>query len=160
MNFLRGPIDTRCQAGFWTVTTGLFIMDLSLTDLSPILSAVAPPWYTQIRGLQHISWVFRCQKTTTKWKKLTTWQSWAHSPQIFWHLKIDHHQPIRELCTSGSHILGCPSLTWPLKRFCWNLSRNSGFFWAQVVSSPCWALQQNFLCSKRQSFYIVGPHCA
>ena len=42
----------------------------------------------------------------TKWKKLTTWWPWAHSPQIYWSLSIDnanpcdttllpHHQPIR-----------------------------------------------------------------
>ena len=49
------------------------------------------------------------------------------SPQSFQCLRIDHHQPIRELCTSWSHILGRPSPTLPFKMLCWNSSGNSGF---------------------------------
>ena len=48
-------------------------------------------------------------------KKLTTWSSWGCSPQTFWHLRTDHHQPIRELYTSWSLTLGLPPLIWPLK---------------------------------------------
>ena len=51
---------------------------------------------------------FTDAKTTIKEKKLTTWWSWAHSPQTYGHLSNDnvklcnaalllHHQPIREL---------------------------------------------------------------
>ena len=29
-------------------------------------------------------------KTTTKWKKLNTWWSWAHNPQTFWRLRINN----------------------------------------------------------------------
>ena len=37
-------------------------------------------------------------KTTTKWQKLTTWWSWACSPQTYWRLRIDKvhlwHSPV------------------------------------------------------------------
>ena len=81
----------------------------------------------------HISWLFQRLKTTTKWKKLTTWWPWAHSPQTFWQLRIDANHPAistsnRELCTSWSHILGRPSLTWPSNMPCQNFSGSSGCF--------------------------------
>ena len=77
---------------------------------------------------------------------LTTWWTWACSPQASWSLKIDsvnpwdtaqwpHHQPIRELCTSRSQTLGCPSLTWASRMFCWNPTGSSG-----ILSTSCPAL--------------------
>ena len=68
---------------------------------------------------------------TSKRKMLTAWWQWAHSPQAYCSLRTDnvtpydtallpHHQQIREVCTSWSHSLGLPSLTWPLKMLRWN----------------------------------------
>ena len=53
------------------------------------------------------------------------------APQTYWSLRIyianpcerillPHYQPIRELCTSWSHSLGCSSLIWLLKMLSWN----------------------------------------
>ena len=92
---------------------------LSGTDPSPMSSAVVPLRSTQIIVFDaHFLSCFTDARTTTKWKKLTTWRPWAHSPQTYWSLRTDnvnpcdtallpHHQPIRELCTSWSHTLGC-----------------------------------------------------
>ena len=110
----------------------------------------------------HISWLFQMLKTTTKWKKLTTWWSWAHSPQTFWHLRIDVNHPAiststRELCTSWSHILGCLSFTWPLKMLCQNFSGSSGSF----EHEPSLLAQPWNKCFSGQTpmFWFVGPHC-
>ena len=49
------------------------------TDPSPISSTVAPLWSTQIIVSQAYFLSFSETKTTTKWKKLTAWWSWARS---------------------------------------------------------------------------------
>ena len=92
----------------------------------------------------HFLSCFTDAKTTTKWKKLINWWQWAaHSPQTYWSLRIDvnpcdtallpHHQPIRDLCASWSHALGCPSLT-PLtfKNALLERFRELGSFWAEA----------------------------
>ena len=90
---------------------------------------------------------FTDAKTPNEWKKLTTWWPWTHSPQTYLHLRIDdvdpcdttlfpHHQPVRELCTSWSHTLQPPSLTWHLKCFAethWGLWA----FWALAAWTFC-----------------------
>ena len=79
---------------------------LPRTNPSPISSALAPLRSTQmIVSDAHFLSCFTDAKTTTKWKKLTNWWLWAHSPQTYWSLRIDvnpsdtallpHHQPIR-----------------------------------------------------------------
>ena len=85
----------------------------------------------------HISWaVLQMWKPPTKWKMLTTWWPWAHSPQASWSLRTDnvntcdttlfpHHQPVRELCSSWPHTLRPASLTWLLKMLRWNPSGSS-----------------------------------
>jgi len=68
--------------------------------------AIAPP------HLRHLSWVFQMLETTTKWKELATWWSWAHGPQIYWCLRIDEvSHPVtspwtnQKMCTRHSHTL-------------------------------------------------------
>jgi len=119
---------------------------------------------------EHFLSCFSDNKSTTKWKKLTTWWSWTHSSQTFWSLKIDnstlcdttllpHHQPNRELCTSWSHTLGHPSITLPLKMSCWNPSRSSGVlrtsYWI-----PCLAPYNKYCTYLHHNpvdwFYCVG----
>ena len=64
---------------------------------------------------------FSDTKTTTKWQKLPTWWPWALQPWTYQNLRTHVTPPFlltinqSELCTSRSHVLGCPSLIWPLK---------------------------------------------
>ena len=84
-------------------------------------------------------------KTPTKWKTLSTWWPWAHSSQTYWSLKIDnsnschstllpHYQPVRELWTTCSQILGLPKLTLPLEMLCW---KPLGFLSTSYSETSC-----------------------
>ena len=78
---------------------------------------------------------FSDAKTTIKWKKLTTWRSWALSSQTFGYLRINNvNCPVTSPLTNQRivHKLithpWCPSLTWPLKMLSWTLSKSSEFW--------------------------------
>ena len=104
----------------------------------------------------HISWVVLqmwnphhhpcphpATHTHTHTHKTLTTCLWACSPRAYWSLRIDstllpHHQPIRELCTSWSQTLGCPSFTWPLKMLCWTLSRVQGLGGHKLLFLLAW----------------------
>ena len=91
-------------------------------DLSPISSAKAPVWSTQIIvsyayflsfSFYFFPWVFQMLKTATKWKKLTTWLSWARVPIA------------PELIT----YLGTPPHNLAFKiALCWNILRHTEVF--------------------------------
>ena len=51
--------------------------------------------------------------------------------------RLPHHQPIRELCTSCSHTLGLPSLTWTLTGFPKPIGE-SRCFERQLPWTPAW----------------------
>ena len=104
---------------------------MSLYSLPALAGRLLPGKPTQI-VISHAYFLsFSDAKTTTKWKKLTTWRSWALSPQTFGHLTINNVNCLvtspstRELCMSWSHAWQCPSLTWPLKMLSWSLSKSS-----------------------------------
>ena len=52
-----------------------------------------------------------------------------------------------------------PSLTFPLKMLCNFGLGSSRYFGGTSYSSPCTALQQNFLCSKLNIRGVFWPHC-
>ena len=109
-----------------------------------------------------ISWAISYQgsldaKTTTKWKKLIPRWSWACSPQTYWPLRIDHPQSIRESWLSWAHTLRHPSLSWPLKRLCWNSLRSSGCLGHEPPLSLAQSCNKPFSAS---NFKFVWPHSA
>jgi len=116
--------------------------DSTETDPSPV-SPSSSLRYSENRISCIFPEFFQMLKTT-KWKKLTTWWSWASSPQTSWHLRID---TVNHAATSPStnkrimHELisdpGMPFVTWPLKALCWNPSGSSGVSWAWATWSPC-----------------------
>ena len=83
-------------------------------------------------------------KTTTKWKKLTTWWSWACSPQTLWCLTTDHHQPIRELCIRPSHTLDAPPSPGLYKCFAETLWGVWGFFENEPPVLLSWPYKKTF----------------
>ena len=109
-------------------------------------------------------------KLPTKWKMLTTWWPWAHSPQASWSLRTDnvnpcdttllpHHQWVRELCMSWSHSLR-PHLPHLAFKNVWpNTSGSSGLLGQKPpVSSYGPAINLSLL--QTLTFQFVWPHCA
>ena len=145
-----------------------FLEDLPQTDPAPISSALAPLWSTLVIVSQAYFLSFSdAKKTTTKWKKLTTWL-WAHNPETYWHLRTDndncydttllpHHQPSKELCMNWSHALWHPlpapssPTTWPLKMLSWNHSRSSEFPGHKSPILLAWPCNNLFL-TRRPTF--------
>ena len=123
-------------------------MGLSQDRAFPIGSAVGPLWRTQVIVFDvHFLSCFTDAKPSTKWKKLTTWWPWAHSPQTYWSLRIvnpcdttllPHHHPIRDLCTSWSPP--SPGLE---KCFAENPSGSLGFLSSSGPGLPSWCLEIN-----------------
>lgn len=120
----------------------------------------------------HISWVFQVLKTTTKWKKLTTWWSWVLSSQNCWHLRIDNDLPVTSPSTSqiicgGADDRSCnSSLTLTLKMLCWNFSRSWGLGDMSRLSLSPWPCNKPFtapndsiclasLCVKHAHLHLV-----
>ena len=111
---------------------------------------------------------FSGAKITAKWKKLTAWCSWAHSPQTFWCLRIDDVTlPVTSLSPNQrivhkliAHPVTCPSLTWLLKLLCWNTSRSLGFCGGTSHPFSMCGPAMNLFLPQTAVFRFVWPHCA
>ena len=111
---------------------------------------------------------FSDAKTTAKWKKLTAWCSWAHSPQTFWCLRTDDViLPVNSLSPNQRTVhelialpVTCPSLTWLLKPLCWNTSRSLGFCGGTSHPFSLHGPAMNFFLLQTPVFRFVWPHCA
>ena len=111
-------------------------------------------------------------KTTTKWKKLTTWWSWAHSSQNCWHLRINNDLPVtspstNQIICGGADLIPCDSsLALTLKMLCWNFSRSWGLGDMNHLSLSPWPCNKPFtatndssclasLCVKHTNLHLV-----
>ena len=116
------------------------------------LSAAAPLWSTQIIISNAHFWVvLQMWTSTTKWKMLLTWCSWACGSHIYVCLRIDKVKSCdtalllnisqSENCAGADHIpWEPPSLGWPLKTLCWHFGkfRIGGQAWStHLLVWPC-----------------------
>ena len=82
------------------------------------------------------------------------WNLRIHDVNPFESTLLPHHQPVRELCTSWSQILGLPSFTWTEKMsFTWTEKMSPWNLWG-VQAFWALAAQNSGLvsCNKRCTF--------
>ena len=105
-------------------------------------------------------------KTTTKWKKLTTWWSWACSPQTYWCLRIDNvNRPVTSTSTNQRivHVL----ITYPATPLPYLAFKNAllkpfsglGFWGAWATCLLAWSYNKPFSAPNSDISVLFGLTC-
>lgn len=122
------------------------------TSLSPVSSALARLWSMEVYGGKSIWGTFseltRRREPPTRWRMLTLWWPWAHSPRPIgaWGSWLPPwHHPVASPSTNqriGPYLAIFP-LLWPLKTLSWNPSGSSSVWGTGSPRLLVWRLGIN-----------------